>query len=609
MTIKFKCPNPECTKALSVKDELAGKKAACPKCKKILTIPRAQPESLGMPANLEDFAHSALADPVEEKQEATTIDFNCPMCDEPVSMAMEVAGKNSPCPHCRRIIKVPVPKTDKGGTWRDQGKNLPSGARRDTEAKPEGAWDAERTYADRAALIHAGVIPTKRKALTTQQKVVRGLIAAAVLLSFVVAGVVVYLSWSSNKEEKLVTRAVEMSATQTKESGAIVNQAAGEYFLRAGKITQARDAFGKSRSLLMETKAEPERDLLLTDLALAQVELGGDDNEVISSRRLKWPDAVTQIGQTVQNLSSSPARAHAIRLLTRKLIEKKQAGLASTLAAKAGSDKAAGGEHWAYEQQELAAIVGLELLSAGQHDSASGVHMVLIGPYAPAADGEEPAAAPPMGPSLVALSVALNKDAPKPAKGKEKDDAESLAIGQAEGYARRGDWDKAREGLENLKPDARFRARVALAAVGSAANPPETTDLAAAAALLGEIRDKAPSPWLLYRLALLAARANQPERAQPFLDALPGNDPLRSRALYELLLLKLAGTKDKADDAQADAVGSKDQPALQGLAREAVARHNARHDANTVKTVEGWDDAMKPFGLVGAALGLQDKSH
>jgi hypothetical protein len=608
MTIKFKCPNPECTKALSVKDELAGKKAACPKCKKILTIPRPQSESVGMPANLEDFAHSALADPVEEKQEATTIDFNCPMCDEPVSMAMEFAGKNSPCPHCRRIIKVPVPKTDKGGTWRDQGKNLPSGARRDTEAKPEGAWDAERTYADRKALIHAGVIPTKRKALTTQQKVVRGLIAGAVLLSFVVGGVVIYFSWSSNKEEKLVTRAVDISATQPKESGAIVNRAAGEYYLRAGKIAPARDAFAKSRSLLTETKPGPERDVLLTDLALAQVSLGGDDNDVISSRRLKWkPDTLKEIGQTVHSLSSSPARAHALRMLTRKLIEKKEAGLASALAAQASGDNRGGGEYWPYEQQELAAVVALELLAAGDKDSALGVYKVLFQPFAPPAPGEEAPMPPPLGPSLVALSVALNQEEPKPGKGKEGEEA--LALGQAEGYARRGDWAKAREGLDKLKPEARIKARVALAAVGCAANPPDTTDLISAAALLGELREKPSSPWLLYRLALLAAQANQPERAQPFLDALPGNDPLRGRAQYELLLLKLAGTKDKADDAQADAVGSKDQPALQGLAREAVARHNARHDANTVKAVEGWDDAMKPFGLIGAALGLQDKSH
>ncbi len=607
MAIKFKCPNPECTKALSVKDELAGKKAACPKCKKILTIPRPQPESVPTPANLEDFALSALADPVEEKQELTTIDFNCPMCDEPVSMALETAGKNAPCPHCRRIVKVPVPKTDQGGTWRDQGKNLPTAARRDTEPKPEGAWDTERTYADRAALLHAGVIPKdKRKALSTQQKVVRGLIAGAVLLSLIVGGVVVYFSWSSNKEEKLVTQAVELSTKQPKESGAIVNRAAGEYFLRAGKIVQAKEAFAKSRSLLLEPKTGPERDLLLTDLALAQIDLGGDDNEVISSRRLKWKDTLKEIGETVQNLSSSPARAHAIHLLTRKLIARKKSDLASSLAAKASGDIRSG-EQWAFEKQELSAIVGLEFLAAGDNDGATAIHKVLMLPFAAGEGGEEPAAAPPLAPSLVALSVALNKDEPKP--GKSPADAEALAIGQAEGHARRGDWTRAREALDKLKPETRFQARVELASIGCAATPPDTTDLVAAANQLGEFRDKPPSPWLLYRLALLAAQANQPERAHPFLDALPPNDPLRGRAQYELLLIKLAGTKDKGDDAQADAIASKDQPALQGLAREAVARHNARRDANTVKTVEGWDDAMKPFGLVGAALGLQDRGR
>src|SRR5439155_1231981 len=38
MSIKFPCPH--CKKALKVKDELAGRKAKCPSCQQILTIPK-----------------------------------------------------------------------------------------------------------------------------------------------------------------------------------------------------------------------------------------------------------------------------------------------------------------------------------------------------------------------------------------------------------------------------------------------------------------------------------------------------------------------------------------------------------------------------------------
>ena len=45
MSIDFICSNPECRKELEVGDELAGKKARCPKCKTVVVVPRA--ESVG----------------------------------------------------------------------------------------------------------------------------------------------------------------------------------------------------------------------------------------------------------------------------------------------------------------------------------------------------------------------------------------------------------------------------------------------------------------------------------------------------------------------------------------------------------------------------------
>jgi hypothetical protein len=55
-----------------------------------------------------------------------------------------------------------------------------------------------------------------------------------------------------------------------------------------------------------------------------------------------------------------------------------------------------------------------------------------------------------------------------------------------------------------------------------------------------------------------------------------------------------------------DAV-DKNAPA-HAVAREAVARHNARYAGMRVKAVDAWPEtAYRPFGYVGVALGIQDR--
>ena len=71
---------------------------------------------------------------------------------------------------------------------------------------------------------------------------------------------------------------------------------------------------------------------------------------------------------------------------------------------------------------------------------------------------------------------------------------------------------------------------------------------------------------------------------------------------------RLAATGGKADDAWAED-GLDKATAWYGLAREAVARHNAKHDSGVLKDVSTWDEALQPFGYIGTALGLQDASQ
>src|SRR5262245_44216520 len=140
MAIRFKCPH--CKKALVVKDHLAGKRAACPVCKKPVPIP----VPTAPPADVESLAAAAQADepkaPVADTSQKP-IEFNCPYCDEPQKVAAELGGKQTQCKDCKRIIKVPMPKGEKPRDWRDMIKKGPTAALINLPEQLAGAWGTE----------------------------------------------------------------------------------------------------------------------------------------------------------------------------------------------------------------------------------------------------------------------------------------------------------------------------------------------------------------------------------------------------------------------------------------------------------------------------------
>src|SRR6202035_5508417 len=89
--IRFRCPH--CKKPLQVKDHLAGKKAACPTCKKAIVIPKpavVPPDQGAAPvgpsaAEIEEQAAAAFTEePVTNGKQAeapATIDFTCEFCE------------------------------------------------------------------------------------------------------------------------------------------------------------------------------------------------------------------------------------------------------------------------------------------------------------------------------------------------------------------------------------------------------------------------------------------------------------------------------------------------------------------------------------------------
>src|SRR5262249_23762758 len=138
------------------------------------------------------------AAPVETK----TIDFTCIYCDSPVRVSADLAGKQTPCPECRRIIKVPVLEKKGPVDWRKADVHGPSGARRD-DTPLEGAWGSATSArtVSRAALEEAAAIPQVKESLTAKQWVVRGGLAAAAVATVAIS-VILVSGWLSDRAQK-----------------------------------------------------------------------------------------------------------------------------------------------------------------------------------------------------------------------------------------------------------------------------------------------------------------------------------------------------------------------------------------------------------------------
>jgi DNA-directed RNA polymerase subunit RPC12/RpoP len=95
MTIRFRCANTDCASLLQLPDASAGKRARCPRCGLVQSVPAAAPEGAVVvaPRPREEAVLEVV--PIEDE-------LHCPYCEERVGPA------ERKCPACRKSLELVV---------------------------------------------------------------------------------------------------------------------------------------------------------------------------------------------------------------------------------------------------------------------------------------------------------------------------------------------------------------------------------------------------------------------------------------------------------------------------------------------------------------------
>ncbi|MFO0863376.1 MAG: hypothetical protein U0744_01720 [Gemmataceae bacterium] len=366
MSLRFKCPNPACQKPLSVNESLAGKRVACPACKKPLLVPAPVAAPVAAPVDVEALAADALAEksasngnghtPAAETKPAdgpkTTIDFDCDYCGDPVSLPLDMAGKQSPCPHCRRVIRIPIPKIDVRENWRDAKKNIaPSAAKINQVEAVEGVQGGRAVGVSHEALKEAGVIQAPPKPpIGVMGWVRRGCIAVVVIGLAVGVYFVLSQARTKTKDERTFDEVREDVVMSEKLKAMPVLKAEAERLIAETILVKrnlstktgvkALEAFQAARGVLSSLPPSKstdgadslDADLMLIELGFALLELGAQSNDDLLTReRLEWSDVDKELSRTIDRIQSRDAKSAALRRLSVALTRMKRPEIAAGL--------------------------------------------------------------------------------------------------------------------------------------------------------------------------------------------------------------------------------------------------------------------------------------
>jgi hypothetical protein len=638
MAVKFTCPH--CKKNLSVKDDFAGKRGSCPACKKMIVVPnKATTPAAAAKKQAPDMESLVAETLIEQKKEEPQgqIEVTCSYCDHVFQVAAELGGKQAPCPDCKRIVKVPMPKSG-AADWRAAATG-PSGALRQTE-NLEGQWgvDTARGGVSREALEEAGALPSKREPLPRGRKVAYAVVAFLVLVGAGIGGWMWYVYYAG-RYEKLGLALADAAFPEGKPSPlppdaqVELHRLVGEYCF----VTENKDA--KNRSGLQRLQAarvalnsctDPvERLALVRSLLRTQVELNLPAGEIGPCFTQALPRDAEEAKRLPPTAAWDVVREGSRAILARdgtsfaerekKIVSCVQANFPAaqrtvTLPAKPAKP-VANPEKPEDEKPEppqpmvvtksdysdqlaVLAIVGQELVRAGQTERAK----ALVEEHYLSQLTDElryPGKDDPVPYPLQVLLLMLGQPVPKP-EG-------VLPLAKLEALIRAGDVAAAEKALNTTFAAANAERLVAIVYF---LDTPKVTAEAAEKYLLeaGQLAEKFRREAGLYlpQLVQLAVAHGKAQDAEKLAAALlTGSE--RGRARLALLRQHLRGLKDSpADSAKAEPLKADGSAYYVALAE--IARHNAQLDAAAAyEWAEGLGENEKPFAGIGVALGMNDK--
>jgi hypothetical protein len=624
MPIRITCPH--CKRGMLVDERLAGKKGRCKGCQQILTIPslptsnsstneavkpaaprqQAKPATPKAPAaDVEAEAAALFSDEPKptEPVETKTIDLNCPFCDEPIHFPVTEAGKRAPCPECKHIIKVPEPAKKDPKDWRKVEARGPAGARMPDQPALEGAWgSATAGRVGTQSLVEAGIIPKVEKPRTLWQRTRWPVLGVSLVLFLSLGGWGGYRWWSRRAIERGVQDAIAYAESPDSKPPvkSALAMAAGEYYLgkrESDSADKANKQLGKALNALRSASKEPEHDGLLADLALAQVELGGDKADADKGLRLPWDKTQQLLLATLREIQDEEAKLLAFHAVVGRLLQRGEGERVLPLTHQIYSG---GDAEKAADKAVALSTVGLEFLQSGNRPKAERAAEDAINLYKVAKGNTKP----PLCSEMVTLALLLDK---KPPAAEEDGDKPFEHLGKVEALARQGKWDEARKlaAKDEFGEPTQFHARLAVAAAAVDAKESDRSDLDALLKLAeSKLAATLEPSWPILRLTELALRGGvPPDQVQPVADKIRSRS-VRGRAQLAVFRARLEQAKQAVEESAADTVNA--DTAAHGMARQALARHNTRLNGSCA-AVQGWPQPDKSFGALGVALGLQDR--
>jgi hypothetical protein len=382
-----------------------------------------------------------------------------------------------------------------------------------------------------------------------------------------------------------------------------------------GQAREAREQFGNAASKLNEARSSDERDAGLTDLALAEVKLGGPKEQATKGVRLSWEDTQKLLVAALNPIQDPEARREAVRAVCQRLIERDETkrvwSLVNQVYSELNDEKAA-----------TLSVVGIELHKAGKTAEAnraadSALELFVKKKAAnekPKDEEKKEEKRPRLRAEVVALAILLDKQKqiPKLDKNAEEEEQDNARpIGEVEGLARKGDWDQAKAKVFAV-PDGknRFLALLALAAAAVDDNSATASEYVENAITAAKgLNGKPELSWPFLRLTKLALVAGLPEdRAQAVADGIaPSRSALRGRAQLAVFRAQLKKTQKPLEEDAANKIDANSLSRL--LAAEDLARHNTRRGTSWADKVKAWQQPRQAFGALGVALGIQDRSE